>query len=121
MEEMYLDDLENATEIVLDARRRLSVPSAPRRLVGSGRASVGRAAAGAARVGSTVGAAIVNRRVLEPDEGRLTLVAGAVSLVLAVLFACFPPAVAWPLAVLLGWSALALLVRGYRLMRRRAP
>lgn len=119
MEETYLNDLENATEIVLDARHKLSPPSFTRPLPGSGHASVSRAAAGAARIGKTVGAAIANRRVLEPVEGRLALLAGIALLVLAVLFAWFPRAAAWPLAALLGWSALSLLVRGLRLIRRR--
>jgi cardiolipin synthase len=120
MEETYLRDLENATEIVLDAHRKLSAPPRPRRPPGNVRASAGRAAAGAARIGNTVGAALVNRRVLEPVEGRLALVAGGGSLVLALLFVAVPRAIAWPLAALLGWCAVALLYRGYRLMRGRS-
>lgn len=120
MEAMYLRDLEGSTEIVLDVRHKLKSPAPPRPLAGSGRASASRAAAGAVGIGSTVGAVITNRRTLAPVEGRPTLVAGAVSLALAVLFAWFPRAVAWPVAALLGWSAVALLYRGYRLVRRRA-
>jgi cardiolipin synthase A/B len=125
MEEAYLRDLENATEMVLDERSRLRAPAtAPRaapgrkrRGAGSG-ARVGRAVAGAARLGSTVGAAMADRRVLEPVEAHLMLGTGAASLAIAVVIAVFPKALAWPVAALLVWTALALSHRGYKLLRR---
>src|SRR6185369_1636904 len=69
MEEQYLADLSNATEIVLDARSRISAPGEPRRrtpAATSGGGSSGRAAAGAVRIGNAVGAAFSSRRVLQP-------------------------------------------------------
>ncbi len=72
MAKMYEDDLTHATEIVLTKRNRVRrAPSAPSVQDGARRAmsgSAGRAAAGAISVGSAVGAALTNRRVLAPTE-----------------------------------------------------
>lgn len=117
MEAMYRADLANATEIVLNAKRRVLMP--PRG--GSGRrgAGGGRAAVGAMRVGHAIGAVFANRRTMEPVEARLMLTSGVLLLLLTVLFGFFPRALAYPAVALLGWISLALLLRGYRLFRRR--
>jgi cardiolipin synthase len=123
MEQMYLQDLENATEVVLDARRKVRAPNQPRRphpLLTRRAGSAGPAAVGAIRIGNAVGAAFTNRRVLEPVEARLTLTAGASLLALAVLFAFCPRVVAYPLALVLVWVAIGLLFRGYKLSRGKA-
>jgi cardiolipin synthase len=120
MEQAYLGDLENATEVVLNERRRLRVPGAPRRhrsLTKSGGGSGGRAAAGAIRIGHAIGAAFTDRRVLEPVEARIALTSGASLLALAAVFAWFPRALAYPLVVVLAWIAVVLLYKGYRLHR----
>jgi len=122
MEEQYLRDLDNATEVVLDTGRRVRAPGEPRRRVPvttSGGGSAGRAAAGAIRIGNAVGAAFTNRRVFQPREARFVVVAGVLLLGLAVLFAWFPRVPAYVLAALLGWISLALLCRGYKLRRQR--
>lgn len=120
MEEMYLQDLTNATEVVLDVKRRIHAPGEPRHprlVVTSGGGSIGRAAAGAVRVGNAVGAAFTNRRVLEPVESRLMMSIGGVLLVLAVLFGFFPRLLVYPLLAIFIWLAVALLYRGYKLHR----
>jgi cardiolipin synthase len=123
MEAMYLRDLENATEVVLDRRRRkLSAPGEQRHPRGGAakrRGSAGRAAVGAIRVGNTIGAAFTNRRVLEPVEARLATMSGVVVCGIAVLSAAFPRVLAYPLAVLAAWAGVALIHRGYRLYRRK--
>src|SRR6185295_14648821 len=122
MEQQYLKDLENATEIVLDAQRKVRAPNEPAHphpLLSSGGGSAGRAAAGALRISNTVGAAFTNRRVLEPVEARIMLTAGGLLLALAILFAWFPRVLVYPLVVVLVWIALALLYRGYKLSRRK--
>ena len=133
MEHMYLEDLENATEVVLSRRGRWKAPArrrrtgrfpglghlrGPSRPIG-GRGSAGRAAAGAVRIGHTIGAAFTDRRVLGPVEARLTATTGLALCVLAALAAFFPRVLAYPLAALASWSGVALLYRGYRLWRRR--
>ena len=122
MEEMYLEDLTNATEVVLDARQKvrpLGEPLRHRRGVATkGGGNVVRAAAGAIRIGNVVGAAFTGRRVLESVEARLMTGAGALLLVLAVLFAVFPRALAYPLLIILVWLGLALLYRSFKLYRQ---
>src|SRR5207253_6833565 len=122
MEEMYLQDLTNATEIVLDNKRKVRAPGEPRHPVAmatSGGGSVGRAAAGAIRIGNAVGAAFTSRRVFEPVEAQILFTSGAVLVLLSVLFAFRPKVPAYALVVLLSWIGLALLCRGYRLYRER--
>ena len=120
MEETYLEDLENATEVVLDARRRVRAPNAPRgkhRVMTSGGGSASRAAAGAIRIGNAVGAAFTNRRVLEPVESRIMITVGMILVALAILFVLFPRVLVYPLALIFVWIAIALLYRGYKLQR----
>ena len=123
MQEKYLEDLQHATEVVLSAHNRLRAPGAPRRRHAartSGGGSAGRAAAGAVRLGRTVGAAFTNQRVLEPLEGRILVIAGALLLACALFVALLPRLVTYPLVVVAAWIAVTLLYRGYAL-RRDAP
>lgn len=118
MEETYLRDLENSTEIVLDARRKVRAPKHPvkaRPAMTSGGGAGGRAAAGAIRIGNAVGAAFTNRRVLEPVEGRLMIIVGLLLSSLAVIGWFFPRGLAYPLVFILAWGGLALIYRGYKL------
>jgi cardiolipin synthase len=85
----------------------------------SGGGSVGRAAAGAVRIGNTIGAAFTNRRVFEPVEARIMVLCGTVLLGLAVVSALFPRVLTYPLVAVFFWIALALLYRGYKLRRNR--
>jgi cardiolipin synthase len=125
MEAAYLRDLDNATEIVLDAKRKVRAPAAPshapRPVMSSGGGRVGRAAAGVVRIGNTVGAAFTGRRILEPIEARLMLGAGAALLLLAGVFLLFPRFLLYPLLVVFAWFGVVLLYRGYRLYRRKPP
>jgi cardiolipin synthase len=119
MEQMYLTDLDNATEIVLDARNRVRAPGAPPRRHQVATSSGGRAAAGAMRIGSTVSAAVSNRRVLEPIEAHIAIIAGTALIALALLAFTYPRGVAYPLAVFAAWIAAALLFRGFNLLREQ--
>jgi cardiolipin synthase len=122
MEAMFLADLENASEIVLDARQKVRAPNQPRPqhpVLSRGGGSSGRAAAGAVRIANVVGAAFTNQRVIEPVEARIAVGAGALLLLLAILFAVFPRLIAYPLVLLFAWIATALLAQGYKLHRAR--
>lgn len=126
MEEMYLQDLTNATEIVLDLRKKIRRPSTAHRppaMLANRGGSAGRAAAGALRIGSAVGAAFTNRRAFEPVETRILTTAGLLLSCLAILFFAFPAALVYPAVVLMTWMGLALLYRALRLHRgrRRKP
>jgi len=119
MEEMYEQDLSHATEIVLDRRRRphTAVETRLKRAAAGG--STSSAAAGALRIGHTLGTTLANRRVLGPIEARLTTVTGLLLCILSVLFALFPGALAYPLIVLGVWGGLSMIYRGYRLAKQR--
>lgn len=121
MEEMYLEDLSNATEVVLDFRRRVSAPGKPRHPSAGmrGAGSARGVAAGALRIGGTIGAAFTDRRALGPAEARLAAIAGVLLVALSVLFAVFPRALAFPVTVFGAWGGVSLLYRGYALRRRR--
>ncbi len=120
MEAMFLDDLDHATEVVL-THNRVRVPGAPKRPVRrpsrAGSGGSGRMVAGAVRVGRTVAAAITNTRVLESVEANIALVAGLLLAGLALVTFLFPRLVAYPLAAVAVWLALALVYRAWELHR----
>jgi cardiolipin synthase len=120
MEDMYLDDLTHATEIVLTSDSKIR-PMRPRPRMRSRRrrGSAGRVAAGAIQIEHAVHAAIANRRPLGPAEA--TVMAGA-SLLLMVFAAAalfVPRAITVPLAVVALWVSLSLLVRAHSLRKER--
>ena len=120
MEGMYLQDLTNATEVVLDAKQKVRAPGEPPHLhpvMTSGGGSAGRAAAGAVRIGKAVGAAFTNRRILDPIEARLMTSVGAFFLILAALFALFPRVLGYLLLIIFAWLGGTLLYRSYKLHR----
>lgn len=122
MEAAYLEDLANATEIVLTAKRKVRAPRgspSPRHPARRGTGSAGRAAAGALRVGNAISASFSNRRTMEPVEARLMAISGLMLLLLGTLIAIFPRAVAYPVVMLLAWVSLTLLHRAYKIRRRR--
>lgn len=119
MEQMYLEDLGNATEVVLDAKRKVHAAGEPRHRahLGSGGGSASKAAAGAVRMSNAIGAAFGGRRPLEPVEARLTASVGFILLALAVLFIFFPHVLVYPAIAILIWVGGALLYRSYKLRR----
>jgi len=122
MQDMFLHDLSNATEIILDARSHVRAPDSPpgrKARVTRGGGSGGRVAAGAMRIGNTVSAAITNRRVLESVEANIAVIAGACLAALAALAFKYPRGLAYPIAVFAAWTAAALLYRGLMLYRQR--
>jgi len=122
MEAMYLADLENATEIVVDPKRRV-VPertpaeSSEESTVGP-RGASGRAV-GAVRFAHAVGNVIIRSRLVGFAQSSLMVVFGALLLALTAVSVLWPRVVASPLAVLAAWLGVALVVNGVRLRRRR--
>jgi len=118
MEDMYLEDLNNATEVVLDRKRRVRAPGEPRHPIAAtarGGGSIGRAAAGAIRIGNAVGAAFTSRRVFQPVEARIFASTGTLLLGLCVLFVLLPRFPAYVFAALMGWIGISLLYRSLKL------
>jgi cardiolipin synthase A/B len=112
MEEMFQDDLGNATEIVLRrwARVRPAGDIRRPRVRGAG-GSATRAAAGALRVGNALGSVLAARRVHGPAERWFMAEGGVVLAVLAAIGFVWPRLLAWPLAAFGLWMSMALLAR----------
>lgn len=121
MERMYLEDLDNAVEIVLDARGHVRKPlsdnseAAPR---SRQQGHANRAAAGAIGIGNAVTAAVTDRRELGPAESKLLMVAASLMLGFAIACVFLPRLITIPLAVVCAWVAGALLFQAIRLWRR---
>jgi cardiolipin synthase len=116
MEAMYEDDLRHATEIVLDRRRVRAASAAGTRARTLQRGSR-RAAAGAISVGSTIGAAITNRRLLGPAESRVLAGSGAILVAVAAAILWWPKVAAVPMAAAAIWIALSLILKAWKLHR----
>ena len=115
--DMYEEDLGRATEIVLTRRNRVGVAGETRGRSAAGPrrsrvGSAGRAAAGAMSVGSALGAALTNRRLLGPAEAGLLSYLGIMAIVLAVVAIAWPSVLAVPVAVVAGWLGIATLLEG---------
>jgi cardiolipin synthase len=127
MEDMYLRDLENSTEIVLHERFVTRAPSAAERRAGRRRPwprPTGRtrraAAAGALRIGRTFGAALTARRALGAAEAG-SLIWGVILLgALGFVGLKWPKALAYPLGVMFLWIGVSLTIQTFRLFRHRA-
>ena len=118
MEQMFLNDLSMSTEIVLTGRRRVRpapTSEGTRRPVTKAGGSAGRAAAGAIRLGNTVGAAITNRRALGPAEASIMQIMASLLIGLALVAFLWPRVVAIPLAVISVWCAVSLVIKAHRL------
>jgi len=124
MEEMFLADLGNATEIVIDLKRRM-VPDASASLRGdrgiSGpRGSSGRAIGVIRFAHAVVESVAGHRRSLGFAESRLMASCAGALLASAAIAVLWPRVVALPFAVMMGWVGVTLMVRAILLWRRRA-
>jgi cardiolipin synthase A/B len=118
MEAAYLRDIAHSTEVVLRRRKRIRLPcptDTPPSKPGAG--SITRAAAGAIRIGRTVGAAVLNHRILGPAEAKPLALSGLAAIAVAAIAFLWPAIFAWPLAFALGWFGTTILLRAWRLLR----
>ncbi len=120
MQEIYEEDLGNATEILLGPRQQVrrvqKVPARPGGRSGRG-GRAARAAADALRIGNTVGAAFSSWRILGPAEAGMMSGVALGFLLLALLAVMVPLAVTLPMALLALWIGVTLLVRAWHLRR----
>ncbi|MDC7700877.1 phospholipase D-like domain-containing protein [Vogesella indigofera] len=125
METRFLQDLDHATEIVLSGQHlRPALKHARgerRRLPVRQQAVVGAAAAArqALRIGDAVGAAVRGTRNVEQSEAASFLSIALTLLGLTLLVLLFPWLAALPLALLLGFAGVSVLLRAATLYRRR--
>lgn len=120
MEAMYLEDLEQATEIVLSEQHRI-LPRERRARARQRRLQPRTGVASALRLGNTVAAAFQQRRVLGTVEAATLLLIGLALLGLATLWILRPELLAWPMAALALWLAIIILLQAWRLWQRPAP
>jgi len=129
MQAMFERDLENSTEVVLKSRKLTSIGPGqverrrfPRVPIDEwryrGRSTTRAAAAGAIRMGRTLGAAITKRREVGAAEAYNLFWSSLIFLGLGLLAFKYPKAIAIPIAVLAVWFAVAGLVQSWRLYRR---
>ncbi|WP_229804497.1 phospholipase D-like domain-containing protein [Paludibacterium paludis] len=120
MADRFLADLDNATEIVLGARR-IPVLTHPRPVTPGSRRTPSAAAAAtaaarqAARIGDVMGAAVRGTRAVEGGEAGAFMTIGAILLGLALAILAFPKLLAYPLAIVLLFSGGAILLRAVTL------
>ena len=116
MEAMFEQDLTDATEIVLSANRvRASAKVRRRRRRGSRTGSAGRFVAGAAGLGSAVGAVLSQHRALGHTEARVLVAIGVFLTALALCGVLAPGLLAYPAAFLAAWIAGTLFFRAWKL------
>jgi cardiolipin synthase A/B len=122
MEEMYLQDLGNATEVVLTSKHRVRVPRREqRRGLRERRGSAGRAVTSLLRLSNTVGAAMTSRRTLGPAEVVVLIASAALLVCVALVAAIWPRVISWPFAIFGSWLAVSLSIKAARLYRKRKP
>lgn len=128
MEEIFLEDLTNATEVVITERNKVRLSATPgrrrlrrRRGLKSARGSANRVVKDVRAVGTVLDAAVKGHRVLERNEASTLLFLALVTGGLAALFFWFPAAIAYPVVFFLTWLAVSLLVQGVRLRFGKSP
>lgn len=113
----YEEDLAASTEIVLGQRRwRPRVPMSPRARARRSARRVMRTVTG---IGRSIGAAVTGNRPLEEFEYAPLLSFGTLLGTVAVLGLVYPHLLAWPFAVLAGWTAVSFVFDAMSLWRRR--
>jgi cardiolipin synthase A/B len=120
MQDMFLRDLENSTEIVLSD----TIRNAPKKNVRNrhrqrrrGDGSMRKATAGALNAATSIGSAIAGKAPLGAAESRLLFIVGGVLFLLALVFILFPRIASIPLIIIflmLAFPALIKAVRNYR-------
>jgi cardiolipin synthase len=118
MREMYLDDLEHSTEIILNESTKVRPRERRKRedlSPGSARGSAGRAATGVVAIGNTLGAAVTTPRLLGPAEAPVMIMMAMVSLLVAGLAIFLPLIVSILVAIFCGWVSAILFIKAFRL------
>ena len=117
LEAQYDEDLGSATEIVLGRRRgRDGLPMNPRARARRSARRVMRTMTG---LGRSIGAAVTGNRRLEEFEFAPLFTFGTLLVVLAGVGVTYPRAVAWPLALLAGWTGLSFVAEAVAMWFRR--
>jgi hypothetical protein len=117
MSEMFLEDLAQATEIVISRRNKvrpiqpLSQRKRLRVVKGSGRGVL----SGMARIGSALNAAVTGKRILSRAESSSLLKFGMFICFLTFVAFYFPRIISYTIGGLMGWTGFFILVKAIRL------
>jgi len=117
LEDHYEQDLHDSTEIVLGRRRATGLPMDPRARARRSARRVMRTVTG---LGRSIGAAVSGNRRLEDFEFGPLFTFGGLLTVIAVLGIVYPKSLAWPFAMLAGWTGVSFIVEAVSLWRRRS-
>lgn len=119
MQTMFLEDLENSTEIVLAEieNPKLRNRTRPKKSKNTSGGSVSQATAGAIGAAASIGSAIRKKTPLGAAESRLLFLVGGGLLALAIVFLFFPRIASIPLILfllLLAFPTLTKAIKNYR-------
>ena len=117
MEDMFLSDMSNSTEIVLsETYKKRPGPQAKRRFKRRG-GSVRKATAGAINAATSIGAAIAGKAPLGAAEAKVLFIASGILIATAALFVLFPRGTSIVVVVLLSLLAIPTLIKAIRSYR----
>ena len=122
MQGLYLQDLSNSTELVLQnsgVRRRTKVVRARQTRAGEG--SGGRAVTGLLKMSSAVHDSVIARRTLRSPEKSILLSVALILLAVCLVAVLWPGVTSTTVAVLSGWSCLMLLLKLWRYRAKHRP
>ena len=117
MQDMFLLDLENSTEIVLgktEPKRKEPVRMRQKRRGGG---SMRKATAGALNAATSIGSAITKKMPLGAGDARLLLIVGSALLGISALFIFFPRVASIPVVVILLLIAIPMLAKAFQAYR----
>lgn len=120
MQEMYLADLENATEICLNEKHKARPVRKRVKKAGMSSATSARFAPSAIAIGSALGSSISTnkKRPLGTMEAKINLTGGAMLLVLGIVAVFWSKLIAVPLGIIAVWLAVSLFINSYQLFKQ---
>lgn len=123
MQEMYLADLENATEIILNEQKkaRLTKKRAAQKSDGlSSSGSTAKFAPSVIAVGNALGSSMSKNknRTLDRMEAKIILTSGLLLLIIGVIAVFFPRILAIPLGIIFIWLAISLFINSYQSFKK---
>jgi cardiolipin synthase len=120
MQEMYLADLENATEISLNEKQKAFPVKRRARKGGAGSSSSARFAPSAIAVGSALRSSISTdkKRPLGTMEAKINLFGGGMLLTFGIVAIFWSKLIAVPLGIIGVWLAVSLFVNSYQLFQQ---
>lgn len=118
MQQMFLSDIANSTEIILASAATSKTHLHKKRFRRKGGGSMRKATAGALNAATSIGSALAKKAPLGAAEARLLFIAGIVPLLFALLLIFFPRAASIPLIVLLLLLAIPTLIKAIQSYRK---